>query len=684
MVDTITASMSYMQFDDNYKRRTGHRLPADPYWLAPPQGSIVPLWHRGAAPNYQPKPMIARHVQDPVKAWRREHPEHEVKIVQGHTSSGQETSARQRVLIFTCSDGITAGKLGKRLHERLSVKLRDRFNIQSPQVLDSLVLLRCDSNDTILIIASSTGRGEHPSNAKTFIKSNASSPKLASAPSFSIYGNGDSTHGDTYNAAADTIHQCMTDLGCVDILGSVYDGDTACQNPDWGSFNAWVQELEQCLRGHKTKEDQNSTSSRRLRKPPEPMLTATLLRKESCRPRGLTLVSFDVGDAQYNEMDHMKIVTPNSPKDVVQAMQLLGIEANTQLDFHPSDVSTFLERHVDLSLPFKTLNWYRHVAQLGEKEKAQMHTSTSLLVLNTLEKTPDTRVVEQILQDMPSIQPRHFSAASSRSYTKTQCGAGSTLDILVKHNPQGRFSDLWLGDAQIGDQVQFCLASSVVPNISHGSSAPLIVIATGSGMGPIRSLLQRRVVELQHNGRSVASGSLSLDRWVKGVDSFDSLTGVSDQEYGVSPSTSVSTSTCGTPCFSRLNSWDSVTTVSTVSQDDDSICESPSRNVSLFAGFKQQDHSMIESIIKPARDAGLFDCLELCPSNSEKRRIQDHILRQDVVPKIVRKLQHPTCLVYICANALAAAAAVENLSQVAGTDIRKLLGNRLVEEVFRT
>ena len=44
----------------------------DPYWLAPPQGSIVPLWHRGGAPNYQPKPMICKHVEDPIKAWGRQ------------------------------------------------------------------------------------------------------------------------------------------------------------------------------------------------------------------------------------------------------------------------------------------------------------------------------------------------------------------------------------------------------------------------------------------------------------------------------------------------------------------------------------------------------------------------------------------------------------------------------------
>ncbi|KAL8946766.1 MAG: hypothetical protein Q9222_006878, partial [Ikaeria aurantiellina] len=72
MSDTLTASKKWCRYDDDFKAKNGFRLPADPYWLAPPQGSIVPIWHRGGAPCYQPKPMISRHVQDPLKAWERE------------------------------------------------------------------------------------------------------------------------------------------------------------------------------------------------------------------------------------------------------------------------------------------------------------------------------------------------------------------------------------------------------------------------------------------------------------------------------------------------------------------------------------------------------------------------------------------------------------------------------------
>lgn len=53
MTDTLTASMKWCRYDDEFKQKHGYRLPADPYWLAPPQGSIIPVWHRGGAPNYR-------------------------------------------------------------------------------------------------------------------------------------------------------------------------------------------------------------------------------------------------------------------------------------------------------------------------------------------------------------------------------------------------------------------------------------------------------------------------------------------------------------------------------------------------------------------------------------------------------------------------------------------------------
>lgn len=70
-VGTLAASSDWCQYDDDHAAKNGYRLNSDPYWISPPQGSIVPVWHRGGAPNYQPKPMICRNRYDPVKCWQR-------------------------------------------------------------------------------------------------------------------------------------------------------------------------------------------------------------------------------------------------------------------------------------------------------------------------------------------------------------------------------------------------------------------------------------------------------------------------------------------------------------------------------------------------------------------------------------------------------------------------------------
>ena len=54
IVDALTASAKWTQFDDEHRREKGYRLPADPYWLMAPHGSIIPVWHRGGK-TYLPR-----------------------------------------------------------------------------------------------------------------------------------------------------------------------------------------------------------------------------------------------------------------------------------------------------------------------------------------------------------------------------------------------------------------------------------------------------------------------------------------------------------------------------------------------------------------------------------------------------------------------------------------------------
>ena len=234
MSDTLTASIKWCRYDDDFKAKNGYRLPADPYWLAPPQGSIVPVWHRGGAPNYQPKPMISRHVQDSLKAWEREkqllrpsadrvhlvsklyterprvlgrsitddcllsaYTERQVQgslqltskhpVSDGGTSCEndaptnkvvelcreQQYRPRLSVSVYFCSAGTFAEKIANKLHDRVRALSQASKNINlGPRIetLNNFQPSRIEPDLLVLVVVSSTGQGEVPINGARFVQ----------------------------------------------------------------------------------------------------------------------------------------------------------------------------------------------------------------------------------------------------------------------------------------------------------------------------------------------------------------------------------------------------------------------------------------------------------------------------------------------------------------------------------
>ena len=231
MSDTLTASTKWCRYDDDFKAKNGYRLPADPYWLAPPQGSIVPVWHRGGAPNYQPKPLICRHVQDPLKAWGRQkvnlatdaklchyvdiqtpdrpllpgkssssycvvpppqnHDESHGELSTERTTLGTVCVSQSQVLpaepptcldrrpssslsvaVFFCSAGTFAEKVAVKLTDRLKDLAQGCMNLSMCPAIQSLDHLQASTippGSIVLLVVSSTGQGEVPANGSRFI-----------------------------------------------------------------------------------------------------------------------------------------------------------------------------------------------------------------------------------------------------------------------------------------------------------------------------------------------------------------------------------------------------------------------------------------------------------------------------------------------------------------------------------
>jgi sulfite reductase alpha subunit-like flavoprotein len=678
MIDTFSSSIEYMNFDDDRAEEMGYRLPSEPYWVAPPQGSIVPIWHRGGAPNYQPKPMICKHVQDPVKAWRRETPKHLRTTETGLIKTLADAyESRPRIRIFSCSAGVNAGKMAQKLHDtmyRLVHEIDDPFSIEKELPLNQLDLSVAGPEDIILIIASTTGRGEIPRNAKRFVQRYQSAEPLKSPPRFSCFANGDSTYGDTYNSAGKIIQQLMTNIGCRPLLGHCFAGDTALRNPDWDSFNHWLENIDHLILGnhHKIELPTCLTDLKEQTTTLVQMPNATLMRVQRLDPNGLLHLTLDIGEIEYQEMDHIKILAPNPEQDVDRALAVLGLSSDHDFEWHHQGARDFLSRYVDLGHCFKTLDWYPGFSDLPEDRQAELKAASIISVLEGLQDTSyDSDMVEGICKAMPSIVPRLYSVASCPVYSNSNAireeGSGNPVDIMVKVNPGGRFSESFLLQAKPGSQMRFALTSPDAWKMIQAQkpNAPVIAIATGSGIGPVRALLQRRIADITRT-----TGEAGRPRGK--VNAFGIKAGTSSI-----PSASRRGSVSSTGSGSRRG-------VKAINHFAHLGVASTRESVSLFVGFKKEDTDLIQHIIRPASHAGVLDVVELCASNEEKVRIQDHILLPHVKEKLATKLRDPACIVFICGNEWAAEKAVINLSVIAGTDVKEMLGERYIEEVFRS
>ncbi|KAL8942508.1 MAG: hypothetical protein Q9216_001609 [Gyalolechia sp. 2 TL-2023] len=679
MVDTLSSSIEYMNFDGDRAAEVGYRLPADPYWLAPPQGSVVPLWHQGGAPNYQPKPMICKHVQDPIKAWHRETPVHKRSSQKGLIKTlADANECRPRIRIFSCSAGVNAGKMAHRLHaklQRLVHEVDDPYEIEREKALNQLDLAAAGPEDIILIIASTTGRGEIPRNAKTFVQRYESAdPLQQSPPRFSCFANGDSTYGDSYNAAGKTIQQLMTKMGCRPLLGHCFAGDTALHNPDWESFTHWLENIDHLILGNHYKIDLPTclTDMQEKTTTLSEMPTATLVRMQRQDPNGLLHITLDIGDKQYEEMDHIKILAPNPDHEVEGALAALKLSPNHEFDWHHQPAKGFLSRHAELDHCFKRLDWYPGFDQLPAERQAALKAAKARDVLaDAKDISYDAALVERVCKDMASIVPRLYSVASSPVIFNRDAiqeeESGNLVDIIVKVNPGGRFSEAFLLNTKLGAQMRFSLTSPDTWKMiqMQKPTAPFIAICTGSGIGPVRALLQRRMVDLERT-----TGEAGRPRAAK-MTSAGMGAGTSSV-YSSSRRGSVSSVGSGPRRGAKaINHHAHLGVASTRG------------SVSLFAGFKKEDGDLIQQIIHPASQAGIFDVVELCPSNERKVRVQDHLMWPHVREQLGRKLKDPSCIVFVCANDSAADGSVANLNEILGGDIKELLGERYVEEIFR-
>ncbi|KAB8262117.1 nitric oxide synthase [Aspergillus pseudonomiae] len=642
-IGTLAASSDWTRFDDEHASKHGYRLNSDPYWIAPPQGSIVPVWHRGGAPNYQPKPLIARHRFDPVKSWRRrrdavkapvtrlvkvgedwvtEHVtpvQNKLCIANGTNAqrNGVVAISKRMVHIYYSSTGTSALKLAEKLRRRVK-ELPGGFHVDF-NILNMLDLRKIKSSDPLLMVVSTTGDGRFPANGAEFeaaMKDMAKEYNGALAVKYSILGVGDSAY-PTFNAASAKLHEFMKAVGGIPIANGLTKGNTAVEALPMKAFNRWWSFVKDLLTGegenaapNESTEDECFEHYRML----ETFKTGRLLSKapaETGEGR-IAMITMDLGDMDYIEMSHLRLLPYNTPDQVGRALTALGVSNDDQrvpfMDPTMPDLSykEFLQHYVDLEGKFKDLAWLSEAFPAGDRW------DTDGTVLEDLERFPALKQVSNELRmkiclEMPLLRPRSFSVASSAKYL----GKG-LVEIMVRLHKGGRFSDKFLSAISPGDSIGYSPVSIIPGQDLISSEKHLIAICTGTGFAPIRSLLQRKIHILK------------------------------DAE----------------------------------SQGMEFLFQSPP--ISIFVGFKAHDEALFEETLSTAERYGLVDMIFRVPSNKQKRRVQHYV--EDNKESVLAKIKEGS--IYVCGAKAMVNDMAAKLSDMIGADVRQNLGRRYVEEIF--
>ena len=702
MTDTLTASTKYIRYDDEFNEKNGYRLPADPYWLAPPQGSIIPLWHRGGSPNYQPKPMICRHVQDPVKAWRRElqkrldragtppqttrttfamslplsqfdglspskynpNPDRAVLQISVDNSNEPIKVRETSISIYFCSAGMVAEKLATKLHEKIKSYTNETKGLHlhhKIKPLNVLDLCNLSRDDIILLVVSSTGQGQIPANGTDFVRTCKSLEGTCTHQQdqfrFAVFGNGDSRYSSTYNDAAIKIHQHLQNIGATPLLDNAFPGDTAVEPIPISALNHWWEEIWPKVTGHspdvlqsvtptayttdaQTRQTQGfATRARELHSSYKGAILMSTSKQVSKGSQGSVRVTFGVGLEVYNDLSCVQVLPVNSAPKVARVLRAL---------------------HVDNSMEFQTISLgtsrdptYREF--LTEYADLELPFSELKWLEMVGQPLHDTLKVD-VFRNMPVVKFLEIldKMEDLHALLNTELRRQICLDMSLLHSRT------------------FSVASSLSYLDEHVS------MASEPKFGNMVDILAKVWEGGRFSDIYLTDSLTPSSTKVRFVDSIASK----KLPLGFSKPLIILATGAGFGVVRSLLQQRIAAKVNEEAFYGGTTQRNRIPNISIFLGIRSTDFHLVSDILAEAVALDLIDILSIVPSNPKKIRIYEKLQSNSVRQKLKNKLLQREAAVLVCTNPNAAQQTALRLSAIVGEDARGLLGDRYVEEVF--
>lgn len=470
-----------------------------------------------------------------------------LQMSQGTLTKGQLLANGGRsISIFFCSAGVIAEKLANKLHRWVNSLVKDSPDLQlcsRSEPLNNLKASRLTAENILLLVVSSTGQGAIPSNGIGLLRlcETLLLRRLTNRTQgfrFAVFGNGDSRYSATYNGAAIKIHDQLTQVGGYPLTAEAFQADNAVEPLPLSSFKAWLNKLRPSIVdqpiGGFTMPFVNVPANgkhaaafakvtpivdlgqkyedyhRLLSTLGQASLVGTSSGMHVGKDRSL-LMRFDVEDDHFAEMSCIQILPSNAQSKVNQALRSLCVKDSDRVDLgldgeNPT-YSSFLTDYVDLELPFSDVKCLEAVelASLRGLTRASLYELSVQKVLERLQASmiqmsdgQRCEIIRKMCQCMPLLHTRTYSIASSQhcssSCNRNNVSTGRGVDVMVKVLSGGRFSETFVKDSAIPASLRYRIIDSFSGAILRKNHLkPFIIVATGAGFGPVRSLLQWRI-----------------------------------------------------------------------------------------------------------------------------------------------------------------------------------------------